>query len=94
MSNATSALTATIMAHTVDCLKQDKRENARLAMLFLTKRLAYERLNEDEKEKADKEYDQLKQERSFSECVCAARALQIYLLKFQMCMLERITWHL
>lgn len=75
LSNATSALTATIMAHTVDCLKQDKRENARLAMLFLTKRLAYERLNEDEKEKADKEYDQLKQERSFSECVCAARAL-------------------
>ena len=75
LSNATSALTATIMAHTIDCLKQDKRENARLAMLFLTKRLVYERLNEEEKEKADQEYDQLKQEQPFSECVCVARAL-------------------
>lgn len=75
LSNATSALTATIMAHTVDCLKQDKRENARLAMLFLTKRLAYERLNEDEKEKADKEYDRLKQEKPFSESVYIARTL-------------------
>lgn len=67
----------------------------RLADAVLTKRLAYERLNEDEKEKADKEYDRLKQEKSFSECSLYCNGhCQIYLLKFQMCMPEKIIWRL
>lgn len=75
LTNATSALTATIMAHTVDCLRHDKRENARLAMIFLSKRMLYERLEGAEKEKADKEYDQLEKEKTFSECICAAKVV-------------------
>ena len=53
LSNATSALTATIMAHTVDCIREDTRENARLAALFVAKRQAYERLTEDAKKQAE-----------------------------------------
>ncbi len=75
LSNATSALVATIMAHTVDCLRQDKRENAKLAMQYLTKRQAYEQLDMAGKEKADQAYMQLQKEKSFAECVTLSAAI-------------------
>ena len=75
LSNATSALTATIMAHTVDCIREDTRENARLAALFVAKRQAYERLTEDAKKQADQDYQQLRQEKTFSTCVLAAKTI-------------------
>lgn len=75
LSNATSALTATIMAHTVDCLRQDKRENARLAALFVVKRQVYERLTEEAKKQADQEYQQLRHEKTFPACILAAKTI-------------------
>lgn len=56
MSNATSALSAAIMAHTLDCLAQDMRENARLAKLYIQARARYEALDDAGKAKADAEY--------------------------------------
>ena len=75
LSNATSALVATIMAHTVDCLRQDKRENAKLAMQYLTKRQAYEQLTEEEKKKANQSYEELRKEKTFVQCVLEAKVI-------------------
>ena len=75
LSNATSALVATIMAHTVDCLKEDKRENAKLAACYLTKRQAYEQLTEEEKQKASQKYEELRKEKTFVQCVSEAEAI-------------------
>ena len=75
LSNATSALVATIMAHTVDCLKEDKRENAKLAACYLTKRQAYEQLTEEEKQKASQKYEELRKEKTFVQCVLEAEVI-------------------
>lgn len=75
LSNATSALVATIMAHTVDCLRQDKRENAKLAMQYLTKRQAYEQLTEEEKKKANQSYEELRKEKTFVQCVLEEKVI-------------------
>ncbi len=75
LSNATSALVATIMAHTVDCLKEDKRENAKLAACYLTKRQTYEQLTEEEKQKASQKYEELRKEKTFVQCVSEAEAI-------------------
>ena len=75
LSNATSALVATIMAHTVDCLKEDKRENAKLAACYLKKRQAYEQLTEEEKQKASQKYEELRKEKTFVQCVSEAEAI-------------------
>ena len=75
LSNATSALVATIMAHTVDCLKEDKRENAKLAACYLTKRQAYEQLTEEEKKKANQSYEELRKEKTFVQCVLEAKVI-------------------
>ena len=75
LSNATSALVATIMAHIVDCLRQDKRENAKLAMQYLTKRQAYEQLTEEEKKKANQSYEELRKEKTFVQCVLEAKVI-------------------
>lgn len=75
LSNATSALVATIMAHTIDCLRQDKRENAKLAMQYLTKRQAYEQLTEEEKKKANQSYEELRKEKTFVQCVLEAKVI-------------------
>lgn len=56
LSNASSALAAVIMAHTMDCLKQDIRENARRAEQYIRKRTAYERLSAGERTQADEAY--------------------------------------
>ena len=70
LSNATSALTATIMAHTVDCLREDRRENAGLAAWYLDKRKQYEQLCDDAKEDAKKCYQQARNDgESFADCV-------------------------
>ena len=75
LSNATSALVATIMAHTVDCLKEDKRENAKLAACYLTKRQAYEQLTEEEKKKANQSYEELRKEKTFVQCVLEEKVI-------------------
>ena len=75
LSNATSALVATIMAHTVDCLKEDKRENAKLAACYLTKRQAYDQLTEEEKKKANQSYEELRKEKTFVQCVLEAKVM-------------------
>ena len=75
LSNATSALVATIMAHTIDCLRQDKRENAKLAMQYLTKRQAYEQLTEEEKKKANQSYEELRKEKTFVQCVLEEKVI-------------------
>ena len=75
LSNATSALVATIMAHTVDCLKEDKRENAKLAACYLTKRQAYEQLTEEEKKKANQSYEELRKEKTFVQCVLGEKVI-------------------
>ena len=75
LSNATSALVATIMAHTVDCLKEDKRENAKLAACYLTKRQDYEQLTEEEKRKADQSYEELRKEKTFVQCVLEEKVI-------------------
>ena len=75
LSNATSALVATIMAHTVDCLKEDKRENAKLAACYLKKRQAYEQLNEEEKQKASQKYEELRKEKTFVQCVLEEKVI-------------------
>lgn len=75
LSNATSALVATIMAHTVDCLKEDKRENAKLAACYLTKRQAYEQLTEEEKKKANQSYEELRKEKTFVRCVLEEKVI-------------------
>ncbi len=70
LSNATSALTGAIMAHTVDCLSEDRRENARLAAWYLEKRNRYEQLSSDAKKEAKKQYQQAKKEgKCFADCV-------------------------
>ena len=66
---------ATIMAHTVDCLKEDKRENAKLAACYLTKRQAYEQLTEEEKQKASQKYEELRKEKTFVQCVLEAEVI-------------------
>ena len=66
---------ATIMAHTIDCLRQDKRENAKLAMQYLTKRQAYEQLTEEEKKKANQSYEELRKEKTFVQCVLEAKVI-------------------
>lgn len=53
LNNATSALSALIIAHIDDCNKQDLRDNAEAAALFLKKQAAYERLQPAQKEAAD-----------------------------------------
>lgn len=63
------------MAHTVDCLKEDKRENAKLAACYLTKRQAYEQLTEEEKQKASQKYEELRKEKTFVQCVSEAEAI-------------------
>ena len=75
LSNATSALVATIMAHTVDCLKEDKRENAKLAACYLTKRQAYDQLTEEEKKKANQSYEELRKEKTFVQCVLGEKVI-------------------
>ena len=75
LSNATSALVATIMAHTVDCLKEDKRENAKLAACYLTKRQAYEQLTDEEKKKENQSYEELRKEKTFVQCVLEAKVI-------------------
>ena len=63
------------MAHTVDCLKEDKRENAKLAACYLTKRQAYEQLTEEEKQKASQKYEELRKEKTFVQCVLEAEVI-------------------
>lgn len=63
------------MAHTVDCLKEDKRENAKLAACYLKKRQAYEQLTEEEKQKASQKYEELRKEKTFVQCVSEAEAI-------------------
>ena len=63
------------MAHTVDCLKEDKRENAKLAACYLTKRQAYEQLTEEEKKKANQSYEELRKEKTFVQCVLEEKVI-------------------
>ena len=56
LSNATNALTALIMAHTQDCIAQERRINAKAADEYIQKRINFENLNEEEKEDARKIY--------------------------------------
>ena len=63
------------MAHTVDCLKEDKRENAKLAACYLTKRQAYEQLTEEEKKKANQSYEELRKEKTFVRCVLEEKVI-------------------
>lgn len=48
LSNASHALSALIIAHTVDCDEADKRENAKAQILFLKAQQAYEKLQDEE----------------------------------------------
>ena len=75
LSNATRAVVATIMAHTVDCLKEDKRENAKLAACYLTKRQAYEQLTHEEKQKASQKYEELRKEKTFVQSVLESEVI-------------------
>lgn len=43
LSNATSALSAIIMAHITDCMDEDRRENAKAQIMFTEKQLMYEK---------------------------------------------------
>ena len=57
LNNATSALSALIIAHIDDCNKQDLRENAEAAAIFLKRQAAYERLRPEQKAAADTEWN-------------------------------------
>ena len=57
LNNATSALSALIIAHIDDCNKQDLRENAEAAAIFLKRQESYERLQPEQKAAADTEWN-------------------------------------
>jgi type IV secretion system protein VirD4 len=57
LSNATSALSALIIAHIDDCCMQDKRENAAAELKFIQKQQAYDLLPDVQKIDAYKEWN-------------------------------------
>lgn len=56
LSNATSALSALIIAHIDDCNSQDMRENAEMIEQFIRKQELFKHLTSDEQEKYRKEW--------------------------------------
>lgn len=56
VNNASSAVSALILAHVDDCHMQDKRDNAKAEVLFLQAQQAYEKLADELKNKATKKW--------------------------------------
>lgn len=58
LSNASSALTALIMAHIEDCNTQDMRDNAEQIESFIKKQAMFEQLSDEDKEKYRIEWEE------------------------------------
>lgn len=60
LSNASSALSAMILAHIDDCNMQDIRDNAKAEIFFIEKQAEYEKLSEEERAEADERWQKQK----------------------------------
>lgn len=62
LNNATSALSALILAHIEDCDIQDMRDNAKAEMMFLNSQIEFNKLPDELKKQAQKNWDDNKPE--------------------------------